>query len=135
MSVRDRSLIFCENQAITGTSAVSGIVDAGVGLDEFGNPRTADLGAGGDIWVEAIVGDKAVAGATAINVTVEHSDDNVSFSPHMTLYNKKGSLGDKGTQLARGPLAPDHKRYLRLKYNLTGAATAGTVSGHLIGNA
>lgn len=127
--IMDKTLLFSENQAITGTAASTNVVDLGA----------ARAMLGGQEIPLAITVTEAFNTLTSLTITVE-TDDADTFGSATTVYTTPAiPLADltKGKKLHppfRLPLAIK-ERYVRLKYTVTGAnpttgkITAGVVAG------
>lgn len=121
--MRDETLFYSKEQALTATAASTNILDLG----------------GGDVvhglyFVMQV--DKAFSGLTKVSASLETSDDEsfTSSETVMTLPEYPVASLTAGAVLCKVCLPLGMKKYSRVKYTVTGTGTAGTISAFLMDN-
>lgn len=121
--MRDETLFYSKEQAVTATAASTNILDLG----------------GGDVvhglyFVMQV--DKAFAGLTKVSASLETSDDEsfTSSETVMTMPEYPVASLTAGAVLCKVCLPLGMKKYSRVKYTVTGTGTAGTISAFLMDN-
>lgn len=141
MALLDGELLFCEDQALTGTGASNStnLIDTTIGEDAWGAARAKNPGEGGDIWLHAQVTTAFASDSPAtasLQVDVYEGDaatPNTGFTAtaHSVSGLKAASMTE-GYSVFRVPLAAEVKRYLKLLFTVSGAAfTAGKITAWL----
>ena len=124
------NLIFSDHQAITADAPSTNIIDLGVfGSAYDGNQNDGDYGKGKMIPLLVQVS-QAFNNLTSLTVQYQVADQE-NFSDATTLYSETILLADlvAGRRTAvQNVVVGTNKRYLRLNYDVTGAApTTGTM--------
>jgi hypothetical protein len=130
----DTSLVFSDQQAVTVSAPSINTIDLGVTGTPFGatNPLVRDIGRGEPIDMSVSVA-QAFAGLTSLQVSVQTSPDNVTWTSV-----------DSGATVAAAQLVAGYlfrvphlvqnasARYLRLYYTVTGTATQGAINAAIV---
>lgn len=121
--MRDETLFYSKEQAVTATANSTNVLDLGGG----------DLVHG--LYLVLQVG-TAFAGLTKLVATLETADD-AAFSAAetvMTLPDYSAESLTENKVLCKVCLPVGMKKYSRIKYTVTGTGTAGTMSAFLMDN-
>lgn len=131
--ILDRTSLFSEGQAITTTTASTNVVDLGQSGTPYGAPAALnrDVARGTDVPMLVAV-TEAFAGLTGLRIDVQTSTDAAFTAPLTAFSSPTYTLAD--LQPGARYLLPDtipvgaNRRYLRLLYTVTGAATTGRIT-------
>ncbi|WP_428333247.1 Bbp16 family capsid cement protein [Novosphingobium sp.] len=130
----DTSLVFSDQQLVTVSAPSANTIDLGATGTPFGaaNPLLRDIGRGERLDLAVSVS-QAFAGLTSLQISVQTSPDNVTWTSV-----------DSGAPIAAASLNTGYMfrvpnlvqnapaRYLRLYYTVVGAATAGAISAAVV---
>lgn len=121
--MRDETLFYSKEQAVTATANSTNVLDLGGG----------DLVHG--LYLVLQVG-TAFAGLTKLVPTLETADDAAFSSAEtvMTLPDYSAESLTENKVLCKVCLPVGMKKYSRIKYTVTGTGTAGTMSAFLMDN-
>lgn len=121
--MRDETLFYSKEQALTATAASTNILDLGGGDVVHGLYFVMQVGT-------------AFAGLTKVSASLETSDDEsfTSSETVMTLPEYPVASLTAGAVLCKVCLPLGMKKYSRVKYTVTGTGTAGTISAFLMDN-
>lgn len=118
MAIFDNELMFSEAQAVTATSTSTNVIDCGQGL------LTTGLNGAMDLFVLCVpVAD--FTGSGSLQIALEHCDTKAGTYEALT------SLPDTAATALKRVLIPlplEHKRFLRLKYTVTGSVADGKLT-------
>ena len=122
--ILDKSLMFSDSQAFTGSAASSNVIDLGKG--DLGNSPMELI-----VLMEAPI----VRAAGDCNMTVAlQTDDNSSFTSATNLATATYAKADTaaGTELLKIKVPVGAERYLRVNYTFDNAPDSGTISAFLV---
>jgi hypothetical protein len=122
MAILDNELTFSNAQAVTATAVSTNVVDLGV---------DRDIGVGEPVYFAVQVG-TGFAGLTSLNVALQTSDDNSTWTDLATSGAIPVASLTAGAQPVRMVVPSSTKRYLRVNYTVAGTGTAGTVTASLL---
>lgn len=117
----DQNVIFSDEQKLTATAESEQILD----LDSAGNPVS------GSVFFVCRTAE-AFAGCTALDIRLETADE-ADFTAADVLLAKTFGVDELGAEkiLLAAALPQGVKRYLRVKYQMEGSATSGSISSFL----
>ncbi len=130
----DTTLVFSDQQLVTVSAPSTNTIDLGATGTPFAatNPLVRDIGRGDRLDLSVSVS-QVFAGLTSLQVSVQTSPDNVSWTSV-----------DTGAPIAAASLAAGYlfrvpnlvqnapARYLRLYYSVIGTATQGAISAAIV---
>ena len=121
--MRDETLFYSKEQAITATANSTDILDLGGGDIVHGLYFVLQVGT-------------AFAGLTKVAASLETSDDSsfTSSETVMTLPEYPVASLTENAVMCKVCLPVGMKKYSRVKYTVTGTGTAGTISAFLMDN-
>lgn len=122
MAILDNELTFSNAQAVTATAVSTNVVDLGV---------DRDIGVGEPVYFAVQVG-TGFAGLTSLNVALQTSADNSTWTDLATSGAIPVASLTAGAQPVRMVVPSSTKRYLRVNYTVAGTGTAGTVTASLL---
>lgn len=122
MAILDKLLTFSNAQAVTATAVSTNVVDLGV---------DRDIGVGEPVYFAVQVG-TGFAGLTSLNVALQTSADNSTWTDLATSGAIPVASLTAGAQPVRMVVPSSTKRYLRVNYTVAGTGTAGTVTASLL---
>jgi len=128
--ILDKMLELSDKQAITATAVSTNVIDAG-GTRAANIGR--DIGAGTALFAALTINTTlAAAGAATLRLTLQDSDDNVTFVDRVSTADLAIADLTAGKKQFL-PIPPGMRRYIRGNYTVgTGPFTGGTVSLHIV---
>lgn len=136
--ILDHALLFCKEFAITSISAGSNAyvsdpssnspIDIGIGTDEWGVAKNAELGESGDLDLVVLCdgADFACSGSPAITIDLHASAASSMGTPDTLITFATDKTPNNGDVLFRGPLPKGNtKRYLNINVAVATAKLSG----------
>ena len=132
--IQDKLFILSDGQAETTQAAHDSDVqlDLGAGVNELGSAVAAELGEGGKLWLNVVVGTAfATSSSATLAVALQDSADDSSYaaaSPTCSTPATAAATLTAGKVIISTPLPTSLRRYVKLVYTIgTGTMTAGAI--------